>query len=250
MKIKILGTNGWYSTETGNTICILIESKSCYVVLDAGEGMKNLDQHIKSGLPIFLFLSHFHFDHISGFHILNKFQFTQPMKIFGQPGTKDMLGTIIAHPYTLPPEELKTKIIIEELSEGINSPPLTPFPVECRFLVHWDPCFGYRLNVDGKVITYCTDTGACDNLLKLAQNADVLIVECTNKVGQTQEGFPHLTPLDGANIAQQTNAKKLLLTHFDAHNYLTLKEREKAEKLARKIFPNTNVCYDGMEVKI
>jgi len=250
MKIKILGTNGWYSTETGNTVCTLIETKSCYIVLDAGEGIKNLDEHIRSDLPIFLFLSHFHFDHISGFHILDKFQFTQPIKIFGQPGTKDILRKIIAHPFTLPPEELKTEIIIEDLSEGISNPPLTPFAVECRYLIHKDPCFGYRLNVDGKIIAYCTDTSVCDNLLKLAQKADVLIAECSAKEGQPEEEWQHLTPKSAAQIAKQSNVRKLLLTHFACNSYLSLEAREKAEEIAKGIFPNTGACYDGMEIEI
>lgn len=27
MRIIFLGTNGWYDTDTGNTVCILLESK-------------------------------------------------------------------------------------------------------------------------------------------------------------------------------------------------------------------------------
>jgi len=250
MKIHILGTNGWYTTETGNTVCTLIDTESCYVVLDAGNGIQKLDQHIKSDKPIYLFLSHFHLDHISGLHILNKFQFSQPIKIFGQPGTKDILNKIVTSPFTVPFERLKTKIIVGELQENENNPPLVPFLVECRYLIHWDNCFGYRLNVDGKIIAYCTDTGPCDNLLKLAQNADVLIVECAEKEGQQKEGFPHLTPVSGANIAKQAKVKKLLLTHFGSCNYSTLKEREEAEQIARKIFPDTDVCYDGMGIRV
>ena len=44
--------------------------------------------------------------------------------------------------------------------------------------------------------------------------------------------------------------EKLLLTHFDAISYKTFKERKEAERVAKKIFPNTIVCYDGMEIKI
>ena len=250
MRIKVLGSNGWYNTETGNTVCTLIEADSCYIVLDAGEGIQRLDRHIKKDLPIYLFLSHFHLDHISGLHILNQFHFSQPIKIFGQPGTKDILRKIISHPFTVPPEKLKTEIIFEELPEGENSPPLTPFPVEARPLIHWDNCFGYRLSIEGKIITYGTDTGECGNLLKLSQNADVLILECAKKMGKSEKGFPHLNPEKAATIAKKVKAKKLLLTHFDSLDYSTLQDRKKAEKIARKIFPQTWSCYDGMEIKV
>ena len=44
--------------------------------------------------------------------------------------------------------------------------------------------------------------------------------------------------------------ERLLLTHFDAISYKTFKERKEAEKVARKIFPNTIACHDGFEMKI
>lgn len=250
MKIKILGSNGWYSTKTGSTICSLIETKNWYIVLDAGEGMYKLDESINSDKQIFIFLSHFHLDHICGFHILNKFKFRHPLRIFGPEKTKKNLIKIIGSPYTKPLKKLETQIIIEELSEGIHNPPNTPFPIECRYLIHTDPCMGYRLNIDGRVITYCTDTGICDNMFQLSQNADVLITECSLRPGQQYTEWPHLNPEDSAKVAKKAKVRKLLLTHFDAVSYKTLEERKKAERIARKIFPNTVACYDGFEIEI
>jgi len=251
MKIKILGSNGWYSTKTGNTICSLIDTKNYYIILDAGEGMNKLDELINSDKQIFLFLSHFHLDHIYGLHILNKFKFHQPLKIFGPTRAKKILSKIIASPYTKPLKKLKIQVIIKDLTEGVNNPPDTPFPVECRYLIHVDPCVGYRLNIDdGKIITYCVDTGVCDNMLRLSRNADVLITECSLKPRQRYTEWPHLNPEDSAKVAKKMKVGKLLLTHFDAISYKTFKERKEAEKVAKKIFPNTIACYDGLELTI
>ena len=250
MKIRILGSNGWYSTKTGNTICTLIETKDCYIVLDAGDGLNKLDQHIESDVPIFLFLSHFHLDHIIGLHGLLGFQFSQPMKIFGQSGTEDFLNKIIRSPFAASLSELKIKVSVQDLSVGMNRPPITPFPVEERYLYHSEPCVGYRFSIEGKTIAYCTDTGFCYSLLKLAKNVDVLITECSLKTGMSGKSWPHLTPEDGANLAKEAKVKKLLLTHFDARHYLSLRERKEAGEIARKIFPDTCVCYDGTEIEI
>jgi len=250
MKIKILGSNGWYSTKTGNTICSLIESKDYYVVLDAGDGLNKLDQHITSDKPIILFLSHFHLDHIYGLHILNKFNFRQLFKILGQPGTRKFLNKIIINPYTKPFKKLKIKVTIKDLKEGMNNHPKTPFPVECRYLLHADPCMGYRLNIDGKIITYCVDTGVCNNMLHLSKKADILITECALKPRQRYIEWPHLNPGDAARVAKKMRVGKLLLTHFDAISYKTFEERKEAEKTAKKIFPNTIACYDGLEIEI
>ena len=98
MKITFLGTNGWFDTPIGNTICTLIETKSCYIVLDAGNGLRKLEKYIKNEKPIYLFLSHFHLDHIIGFHCKNIFNFKQGIAIYGQKGTKKILNTIRLSP--------------------------------------------------------------------------------------------------------------------------------------------------------
>lgn len=250
MRIKILGSNGWYASATGNTSCVLIETKDFYLVLDAGDGLAKLDREIKSEKPIYLFLSHFHLDHIYGLHVLNKFHFSQTLTIFGQPGTKKILKKIIASPFTVPFNILKIKVAIKDLKEGLNHLPETPFPVEARFLIHADPCLGFRFNFDGKIITYCTDTGVCQELLQLARKADILITECSIKPGQSSPNWPHLNPEDAAIIAKRAKVSKLLLVHFAAHIYQTLEERCIAEKVARKIFPETYTAFDDWEMEI
>ena len=95
MKIVFQGTNGWYDTHTGNTLCTLIESQTAFIVLDAGNGIRKLNKYVNDRKPIYLFLSHFHLDHIIGLHVLNKFNFTQGLTIIGQSGTRDSLNKII-----------------------------------------------------------------------------------------------------------------------------------------------------------
>ncbi|MEK7333592.1 MAG: ribonuclease Z, partial [Nitrospirota bacterium] len=60
MKITFLGTNGWYDTATGNTICILVETERYDIILDAGNGLYKADRYISNKKPVYLFLSHFH----------------------------------------------------------------------------------------------------------------------------------------------------------------------------------------------
>lgn len=249
MNVIFLGTNGWYDTEMGNTICTLIETENYFIILDAGNGIYKLDQYINktSKKSISLFISHFHIDHISGLHILNKFSFNQGMKIYGQAGTKDKLDNIINTPYTIPFVRLPFKVDINELSEGIHN---IPFSVECRFLHHSSPCMGYRFELEGKIITYCPDTGVCENAIKLARNADLLITECSFKSGQSNAEWPHLNPEDASQIANEAKARKLALIHFDANIYRTLKERKEAETIAKKIFQNTFAAIDNMQIQV
>ncbi len=249
MKVIFLGTNGWYDTETGNTVCTFIETENYFIILDAGNGIYKIDQYINktSNKSISLFISHFHIDHISGLHILNKFRFYQGIKIYGQAGTKNNLDKIINTPYTIPFARLPFIVDVLELSEGKHN---LPFSVECKFLHHSSPCMGYRFELEGKIIAYCPDTGVCENAIKLARNADLLIAECSFKSGQSNPQWPHLNPEDAAHIAKEANAKKLALIHFDANIYKTLQEREKAEEAAREIFGKTHVAVDNMTIQI
>ena len=92
MEIRLLGTNGWYDTKTGDTTCIFIDSKDYYLIFDAGNGIYKLESFIKKPKPVFLFLSHFHLDHISGLHILNKFDLLEGLTIAGQTGSENGSG--------------------------------------------------------------------------------------------------------------------------------------------------------------
>ena len=247
MKIVFLGTSGWYDTKTGNTTCILIETKKEYIILDAGNGFYKIDRYIRAKKPIYLFLSHFHLDHIVGLHILNKFNFSQGIHIFGQLGTKNILKTIVNEPYTISLTTLPYDVEGYELSEGQHN---IPFSVKCKFLLHSSQCLGYRIEIDGKVITYCPDTGICDNLFLLAKDADLLIAECSYKSGQEDENWPHLNPESAARVARDSGAKKLALIHFDASLYSTMKDREDAEIQAKKIFRNSFAAMDNMQIKV
>jgi len=246
VKITFLGTNGWYDTETGNTVCTLVETEKYYIILDAGNGIYKINQYISNRKPVYLFISHFHLDHIIGLHILNKFDFKR-LHIYGQEGTKEFVEKIINIPYTVPLSKLPFRVEINELSEGHHD---IPFLIECRFLHHSSKCMGYRFELDGNIITYCPDTGVCKNAIELAKDADLLITECSFKSGQRNAEWPHLNPEDAALIAKEANAGKLVLLHFDANIYKTLQERKEAEEKAREIFNNAFAALDNMEIKI
>ena len=247
MQVTFLGTNGWYDTVTGNTPSVLIRSEAYDIILDAGNGIAKADRYITQEKPVYLFISHFHLDHIAGLHTLVKFRFKKGLTIFGQPGTRAVLDTFLAEPFTVPLELIPYPVEILELAEGQHG---LPFAVECRPLVHPVPCMGYRIELDGKVITYCTDTGVCDNAVALARNADLLITECGLKPGQVSPEWPHLNPQDAIGIAQKAGAKRLALMDFGAEVYRTLEERMEVQKLFEKEFPRLLVTTDDLTVEV
>ncbi len=247
MKIFFLGTNGWFDTNNGSTICTLIKTKACNLILDAGFGIAKADLYLDKKKPTAIFLSHLHLDHCVGLHALAKFRFLKKITIFYPQGVVKALNRFLAQPFTVPAEKLPFSLEMRTARprfaySGVN--------ITCAELVHSSKCLGYRFKTEGKIIAYCTDTGVCDNAARLSQDADILITECALRRGQDDEGWPHLDPNDAARLAKASKVKQLILTHFDAHNYRKSGEREKAQIYARKIFPETTTAFDGMEIRI
>jgi len=247
MKVTFLGTNGWYDTVTGNTCSVLVQSEKFDIIFDAGNGIAKADRYITQEKPVYLFLSHFHLDHIAGLHTLVKFKFRKGLTICGQPGTKEVLDSFVREPFTVPFAKLPYQVNFLELSEGEHP---VPFQTECRWLVHPVPCFGYRLVIDNKTITYCTDTGFCRNAIILARNADLLITECGLLPGEQSPEWPHLNPENAIRIAQESDAKRLALMHFGAEVYKTQHDRAMVKKQFEPSFPGLVVASDDLCIEI
>lgn len=248
IKITFMGTNGWYDSVTGNTTSILIEHKDYYIILDAGNGISKLNQYIKLDKPTYLILSHFHLDHISGLHTLSMNKFTKGLYIIVQKKGEEILKHFINTPFMLPIEKLPFYTrIIEMNDENIQ---VLPFKAAFLPLVHSTVTLGIRLELGNKVITYCTDTSYCSNAVKLAMDSDVLIAECSMRSSEIIDAGIHLNPQSAAKIAEESAAKSLYLMHFDASRYHRIESRKEAQLIAREIFQNSYITWDGFQIEI
>lgn len=249
LKIIFLGTNGWYDTPTGNTICTLIRAEHQDIILDAGIGFYKMEHMVPVGdeKPATLLISHFHLDHIYGLHMLVKCRFPQGLRICGPAGTRKIIDTIVNSPFTVSLDRLPFATTVYELPAEIDR---LPFPLEVKPLLHSGVTLGFRIEIDGKVIAYCPDTGYCENAVALARSADLLIAECAYKCGESDPNWPHLNPETAARIAIESGAKKLALTHFAAGTYLTLEERKISERAARTLFADTIAAVDDLQIEV
>ncbi len=102
--------------------------------------------------------------------------------------------------------------------------------------------------VPGKKITFIADTVYCNNAVKLAKDADLLICESTysSKLEGKAEEYGHLTAKQAGLIANKANAKQLVLTHFSAR----YKNTQEVEEDAREVFDNVICAEDFMKIKV
>lgn len=102
--------------------------------------------------------------------------------------------------------------------------------------------------VKGKKIVYITDTLPTNNIITLAKDADLLILEATyhSALKEKADDYYHLTAKEAAGFASQAGVKKLILTHF-SQRYKDVNEHEEE---AKAVFPNTQAAFDFMEITI
>ena len=96
--------------------------------------------------------------------------------------------------------------------------------------------------IKGKKIVYSGDTGYCEELIKFAEDADLLIHEATFGRDKEREAadYLHSTAEEAAKIAKSAGVKKLALVHISPR----YKNPKVLEEEAKEIFKNTEVCAD------
>jgi ribonuclease Z len=102
---------------------------------------------------------------------------------------------------------------------------------------------------DARKVSFLMDTRKCDNAVKLAKGADILISESTHSVEEQAIAteYGHLTSVDAATIAKKAKVKGLVLVHlsqrYDAIPKVILKE-------AQTVFKDVIIPEDFEEVEL
>jgi len=106
--------------------------------------------------------------------------------------------------------------------------------------------------VPGKKITFILDTLYNENCVNIAKNSDILVSEATflasEHTQKAEERF-HLTAKQAGEIAKKAKVKALILTHI-SQRYAKKSEQEKILCEAKKIFKNTRLAEDFMNIEL
>jgi ribonuclease Z len=107
--------------------------------------------------------------------------------------------------------------------------------------------------VPGRKFVYCGDTTFTPRAVELARDADLLVHEATylEEDRDLADRARHATARMAASVAQQANARALILTHFSARY-----ESEAGSRLqdllaeAQEVFPNAHLARDYWSYEI
>lgn len=218
LKITFLGT-GTILTQPGRFCSsLLIQTGKENILVDAGPGtlFRLRDAGLRPHELTYIFFTHFHPDHVSDlvpilFAIRNTRDLPEAtmVRIWGPRGFINFLhGLEIAYGKWMHSTNETFKYY--ELKRRLLDFP--GFRLIWGKVIHKNESVGYRFEVNGKVISISGDSGYCQELIRLSRDADLAILECSYPDEMAVEG--HLSPSLSAKIAQDANARQLILTHF------------------------------------
>ncbi|MBC3874337.1 MBL fold metallo-hydrolase [Undibacterium flavidum] len=250
MRLILLGTAGGPTPKKNRAApaqMILIDGEA--YVIDCGNGLAQ--QIIKAGIKLsairHVFLTHHHSDHNADYGNLMLLAWAADLDhridTYGPAPIKRMTQQFLAlnefdiktriqdegrHP-------LKSLIVPHELKDGGLVMQNQQVKVTAAQVVHppVTPAFAYRFEHQGKSIVISGDTSYSENLVRLAQGADVLVHEImhTPSLDQLLATEPNATRLKEHLLASHSTAeqvgrvataakvKKLVLSHFVPGGY-------------------------------
>jgi ribonuclease Z len=105
--------------------------------------------------------------------------------------------------------------------------------------------------IPGRKVVYTGDTRPCESVIKLAQNADVLIHDgsFSHEEKELVEESAHSTNVQAAEVAKKANVKRLYLTHI-SQRYPKKEDLDVLLGEARRIFPETYIAEDFMKLQV
>jgi phosphoribosyl 1,2-cyclic phosphodiesterase len=239
----------------GHTTCVDVElAPDKRLVLDCGTGIRSLP--CAAGTQLFVFLSHYHWDHIEGLPHLQalydeRCSFTFHGASWGGKGVQALLEEAFGPPwFPVGIEDTASTKTFRELGEGtieVEGVRVTAAPLH-----HPQGVLGFRLEREGRSIAFATDhergnPRADDALLLLADGVDVLIHDAQytpDEYERNHRGWGHSTWRHAVEAAKESGARCLMLFHHDpARSDDAL---DAVVEQARREFPQTDAAREGM----
>ena len=211
MELTVLGSSGMYGTRDRACAGYLVEAVDRKILLDCGAGVwRNLLDHTDHASIDAVVLSHRHPDHVSDVFMLLH------ARLYGQA---EPLPEI---PLWAPAETLeRLTAFSKELDQAFHLSSISPGDqlavgeVALSFfaMAHPPDTLGVRVENDGSVLAYSSDTGPTGDLQQLAGGADLFVCEATfQDSDEAWEG--HMSASQAGEVAARAGVGKVVLTHL------------------------------------
>ncbi len=220
MQLQFIGCGDALGSGGRSNTCFHVTGERVNFLIDCGaSSLPTLKRFgvARDAIDLIL-ITHFHGDHFGGLpFLLLDAQFTRrtrPLVIAGPQGIETKLANLMEALFehsskTKQRFDLSVVALEPEQSRTFGEVKVTPYPV-----VHGEsggPFLAYRIEAEGRIITYSADTEWTDALIPAARGADLFIAEAYyfDKIVKN-----HLSLKTLEAHLPEINAKRLVLTHM------------------------------------
>jgi ribonuclease BN (tRNA processing enzyme) len=215
MKLTVLGCAGSFPGPHSACSAYLVEAEGFRLLVDFGTGALGALQRYGDLYGVdAIILTHLHPDHMldaCSYVVARRYcpdGQLPPVPLYGPAGVADRLHAVYG--YFEP--ALEDVYDFHELSSGVFQ--IGPFAITAELMDHPVETYGVRITHADRSLAYSSDTGPCDALIKLAQDADALLCEASYLESPDNPPHLHLTGMDAGEHATRAGVKRLLLTHL------------------------------------
>jgi ribonuclease BN (tRNA processing enzyme) len=215
MQLTVLGCAGSFPGAESACSAYLLEADGFTLLLDFGSGSLSALQRYADMYSIdAILLTHLHGDHMldaCSYIVVRRYMPggpLPPVPMYAPAGAPDR----IAAAYSGDSEPVDDVYTFYSLQTGTF--PIGPFTVTADRVNHPIETYGVRVEHDGRVVAYSSDTAPCEALLRLAQDADLFLCEASYLDGVENPPDLHLTGGEAGEAATKANVRRLLLTHL------------------------------------
>ena len=219
VEVTFLGTGNAFAAGGRSHACLLVGADAGALLLDCGgSSLPAIVRAIGAGAIDAIAVTHLHGDHFGGIPFLLDEQKwngrRRPIVIGGPPSLEKRVRQVAAgfgmDLATLPYELRFVVLGRDEIALG----PARVSALPVRHVPEAEP-HGLRVRIDGKVIAYSGDAIWGDELVALADGADLFVCECTHF---ERRDPVHLNATDLATHRTELRAKRIVLTHLGAES--------------------------------
>ena len=220
MRVTIIGTGAAYPGPGEVCSGFLVQEGTTNLLIDCGNGvLGNLQKYINPADITDIYISHLHADHFFDLIPYRYFLFyglhvTKDKRphLYLPPDGKGVLektvsyfaetGTFFDDAFYVSEYQAENPVTLADFS-------VLPVPVK-----HYIPSYG--ISITGKHrVAYSSDSGECEGLQKLAEEADVFICNAGDSLDNGQvNNWGHLKPEKAGVLAEQAGVKRMLLSHL------------------------------------
>lgn len=252
----------------GNTACVsLTVPGEDPIVFDLGTGLRSFGdtQPMDGSFSGTALVTHIHWDHVQGLPFFPPADRAgASFRIYGpqqDDGTlRELFDDFMRPPYfpvtiaQLRGDYSFNEVLKDDLRIGRASVMVRPVP-------HVGPTVGYRVESDGRTVTYISDhqapldlTSISETVLELCADADVLIHDAQYTLAEFAEKshWGHCTIDYAIRVAREAGVKKLVLFHHDpSHGDDRMDEIfECALAMAGTGGPEVVAAYEGLRISL